>query len=92
MARGHKYSGVIEQNRLIRVFRNNWKVLRGYQLVIKVFISLLLMQLVAKFESWGGHSGPDLFRSNPGGIAGQSQKYSSPIPNKTNDVPTVNRF
>lgn len=47
MARGHKYNGVIEQNRLIRVFRNNWKVLRGYQLVIKVFISLLLMQLVA---------------------------------------------
>lgn len=47
MARGHKYNGVIEQNRLIRVFRNNWKVLRGYQLVIKVFISLLLMPLVA---------------------------------------------
>lgn len=47
MARGHKYNGVIEQNRLIRIFRNNWKVLRGYQLVIKVFISLLLMQLVA---------------------------------------------
>lgn len=49
MARGHKYNGVIEQNRLIRVFRNNWKVLRGYQLVIKVFISLLLMQLVANY-------------------------------------------